>query len=173
MQSKSTVFSSLENIIGEKIPESIIFILTETGYDSRLALKRITAEKITGIEDHINADIANLSYGLVGTRYENVRPFKLLPGHRALIESLPQYLDEVILTGEPAAHHQSNEFTQILKLLIESAEINTSREAKGRRYNECLKYFCTYVYLMCGRACYETLSANLPLPQASTICTYF
>lgn len=163
----------MENIIGEEIPESIIFILTAAGYDSRIALKRITAEKITEIEDYFNANATNLYSGLVGTSYENVQPFKILPGHRVLIESLPQYLDEIILTEKPVSNQLSNDFTYILKLLIESAENNSSREAKGRRYNECLKYFCTYVYLMCGRACYETLSANLPLPQASTIRTYF
>lgn len=148
-------------------------MLTEAGYDSRIALKRITSERITEIEDYFNANTANLSSGFVGTCYENVQPFKILPGHRALIESLPQYLDEIIPTEKPVSYQHSNDFTYVLKLLIESAENNSSREAKGRRYNECLKYFCTYVFLMCGRSCYETLSANLQLPQASTIRAYF
>lgn len=163
----------MESIIGEEIPEPIKFILTSAGYDSRLALKKITSERITEIEDYFNANIENLSSGLVGSCYENVQPFKVLPGHRALIENLPQHLDEIISTEKPVSIQYTNDFTFILKKLIESAEKNSSREAKGCRYDKCLKYFCTYVYLMSGRACYETLSANLPLPKASTICAYF
>lgn len=79
-------------------------------------------------------------------------------------------MDKISAIEQPVLNQHSTDFTHILKLILESAENNLGREPKGRRYNQCLKEFSTYIYLMCGRSCYETLSANLPLPQANTIC---
>lgn len=160
----------MENVLDEEIPKPLVYILTAAGFDNRIALKNIKPESITGIEDYFNTNFASLTNGLIGTCYENMQPFKIIPGHCAFIESLPHYVDKINVTKQPIISQHSSDFTYILKLLIESAENNSHREAKGRRYDQCLKEFATYIYLMCGRSCYETLSANLPLPQANTIC---
>lgn len=112
-----------------------------------------------------------MSSGLIGTIYEHVQPFEIAPGHRVVIENIPQYVKQ-IKTVEQISKFDTvaNDFSFVLKMLIETAENNSGREPTGRRYSETIQYFATYVYLMCGRACYETLCANLPIPQANTIC---
>lgn len=64
-------------------------------------------------------------------------------------------------------------FSHLLNMLINNAKYNSNKDPKGYRYDECIRYFATYIYIMCGKACYETLSANLPIPKAQTIRTYF
>lgn len=170
MQSKINIFSSLESIIGEEIPKTVVYVLTETGFNSKIALKNIKSADVTQIESFVNSNFGIFSHALIGSHYENMQQFEFLPGHRTLIESFPQYIDQT-RTEKPTSllNLNSNHFSTILKLIIETAETNASRELKGHRYDKNLKYFAAYIYLMCGRACYETLSANLPLPKYGTI----
>lgn len=169
-QSKN-IFTLLESVIEEQIPECLVYILTAAGYASQGALKRITSSSVTRIEQYFNSNFERLSSGLCGSSYEHMKPFQILPGHRAIIESFPQYMEQVKTVKAMPVQH-STIFSCILKLLVETAENNHGREPKGRRYDDSLTFFATYIYLICGRACYETLSANLPWPQASTICKY-
>lgn len=104
--------------------------------------------------------------GLFG--YGLDRPFKLLPGHRIIIQNIPELLDQT-KSVEKSLANTSNSFSFVMKWLIETAERNAGREPKGRRFHETVQLFATYLYLMCGKACYETLSANIPLPQATSI----
>lgn len=167
-----SIFSLLERFIEDDIPKPVKFILTSLGYDSKLALKKITSDSVLQIEKYINEHYEELIGGLVGSHYENVRPFQLLPGHRALIESLPQYIDQININNQSIVSQCPADFSTMLKLLIENAERNSGRETKGRRHIQLLTHFATFVYLNCGRACYETLAANFPLPSVNTICTY-
>lgn len=160
----------LENQIDKVIPKEVVYILTASGFDSKFSIKNLTHESIKEIEGFFNTNYSELSNGLVGTRYENTRPFRILPGHQALIKSLPQYIEHIQEINQPPA--ATNDFSYVLKLILESAENNIGREPKGRRYNESLSSYATFIYLMCGRACYEALSANLPIPQANTICEF-
>lgn len=64
---------------------------------------------------------------------------------------------------------QYNDFSLIMKTFIESAQSNYGRHPNGLRYNDINRYFSTFVYLFCGKSCYETLSANLPIPQVNSI----
>lgn len=169
--SKISVFSLLENILEEEIPKCVVYILTESGFNSKMALKGIGLESIAQIEKYFNSNYEKLRGGLSGSLYENMEQFKILPGHRVLIESIPQYVDQLKITNQSSTLNR-NTFSYVLNLLIETAENNSDRDPKGRRYDELLRYFATYLYLMSGRAFYETLSANIPIPQANTICKY-
>lgn len=60
-------------------------------------------------------------------------------------------------------------YSAILKSIIESADRNINTPSEAHRFNENLKYFCTYIYLVGGKLCYEVLSKNLYLPATSTI----
>lgn len=112
-----------------------------------------------------------LSSGLINTIYENVRPFQIAPGHRILIENFPDIINRIKTTEHPI--NIQNDTSLVLQLLIEASKKNFRREPKGRIFEDEIRLFATYLYLMCGRACYDTLCANLPIPQSSTIRAYF
>lgn len=57
---------------------------------------------------------------------------------------------------------------RILEMSISHSEINPG----GYRYDDTLKKFASYIYMIGGRMTYETLSANLPLPSLSSISRY-
>lgn len=59
-----------------------------------------------------------------------------------------------------------------MKELINSMKLNQNLPPNGRRYSETLQSFATYIYMLSGKAAYEVLCRNLPLPQACTICGY-
>lgn len=158
---------ALEKAIGEEIPICVKYILENSGYNTLAAIRCINPGSIQRIEKFFNDNIEKLVDGLIGTEYESVRPFAVIPGHCAIIESLPRYLET---PTQSTAVAKLPIFSQIMKLLIDTAEQNAGRNAKGKRYQEDLRNFSTYIYLMCGRSCYETLSANLPIPSVNAIC---
>lgn len=61
-------------------------------------------------------------------------------------------------------------FSAILRELISSALTNFNRDPKGRKYSEILFDFAIYMYILAGKASYEVMCGNLPLPQVTTIC---
>lgn len=158
----------LKDLSGEELPDVIVYILTASGFDSKSALMNIGKEHITNIEEFFNAKYEALANGLKGSVYENDRPFKILPGHCALIEDIPRYLNQPKPTSNLVECNTT--FSRILKSLIDAAVTNSDRNPTRNRYDEIIRYFSTYLYLMSGKSCYETLSANLPIPQANTIC---
>lgn len=89
------VFPLLEEIIGEKIPPSIVYILTKCGFSSKFSLQNIKSENITQIEKYFEQNYDKLNSGLINSIYENIRPFQIAPGHRILIESFPQLVDQI------------------------------------------------------------------------------
>lgn len=156
--------------MGEELPECIKHILEVSGYNTFAAMRLIQPESIHRIEWYINANMDRFADILVGSTYEKVNPFALNPGHSAVIESLPTYLEGRHAQDSNPAPDRSI-FSYVLQLMLETAANNAGRDAKGNL--EELRYFAIYIYLVCGRACYETLSANLPIPSANTIRMLF
>lgn len=66
----------------------------------------------------------------------------------------------------------SNEYSFILNEMIKTAESNMYRDKNHVIYSDTIRYFSTYVFLLCGRSCYEMLRSNLPLPSVKTICKW-
>lgn len=161
----------MKDKLGEPFPKVLIYILTESGYDSKAALTHFKCEDITYIEEFFNKNYERLCSGLLGSKYENIQPFKILPGHCVFLQNIPTYLKQDLKRDRPISNAVQNSsiFTCILKSLIETAESNSDRNPTGKRYDEIIRYFSTYLFLMSGKSCYETLSANLPIPQANTI----
>lgn len=93
MQSKKTVFDALEKLMGEAFTDNIPEILTTVGFDTKTALKSMNNQCITSIENFVNQNKSHFQDTLKGTKYENAENFKFLPGHCALILSLPQYVE--------------------------------------------------------------------------------
>lgn len=63
-------------------------------------------------------------------------------------------------------------FSNLLKEMITSALKNGNKPPQARRYSEVLLDFSMYMFMLSGRALYETLSENLPIPKSSTIRRY-
>lgn len=149
----------------DKIPNDIELILQRSGFDSKLALQSIDESVIVEIENQGNEDRSILA----NTSYENTENFKFKPGHKVFLLNLSK---EVISWKEndDKIVHDTSAFSFMLRKFIETAEKNFGKLPNGHRYDEANQSFSTYIYLMCGKACYETLSANLPIPKASTIC---
>lgn len=156
----------MEFFLKDKIPNDIELILHRTGFDSKLALLSIDESVIVEIEKHANEDRSVLSE----TSYENIKHFKFKPGHKIFLLNLSK--QEILWSDadEKISDYEKSDFSFMLRKFIQTAESNSGKHPKGRRFDETIRSFSTYIYLMCGRACYETLSANFPIPQATTIC---
>lgn len=161
------VFRELEIYLKENIPNDIELILQRNGFDSKLALQSIDEEVIAEIEQQANEDRSILA----NTSYENIAIFKFKPGHKIYLLNLSK---QVILWSEADENisYNPSTFSFILQKFIQTADANAGKHPKGYRYDESIRSFSTYIYLMCGRSCYETLSANLPIPQPTTIRTF-
>lgn len=54
--------------------------------------------------------------------------------------------------------------------MIDVLKRNQGKSKNARQYNDAIRLFSTYIFLLCGRTCYETLSKSLPMPSTKTIC---
>lgn len=160
------LISIIENQNDDEIPESVVYILYNTGFTTKAALKSINEESVKDIEAYFDENFNELICGLPDNQYK--RPFRILPGHRAIILSIPSMITTEIKSVKNDSK-SSNDVSFVLKWLIDTSEQNVGRQLTGRRYEKKLQLFATYLYLMCGRSCYETLHANLPIPAADTI----
>lgn len=151
-------------------------ILKQCGYNNFANVADLNSETITEIEQYFNDNSKYVLKSLECSHsetYNKQEVFKFLPGHRKLIPNFPKYVQSIKATKVSFHQSQPNnmtEFSYLLKLLIETAEHNSNKVPTQYRYHEMIRHFAIYIYIMAGRACYETLSRNLPLPQASTIC---
>lgn len=65
------------------------------------------------------------------------------------------------------------EYSVVFNQMVDVLERNQGKSKNARQYNDAIKQFSTYIFLLCGRICYETLSKNLPMPSTKTICKNF
>lgn len=145
-------------------------IFLACGFDSELSFSSVAPETIISeIEQYVNENLSILK----NTSYEGVEYFKFKPGHKSFILNFPNRLKEVKCEG---IQSKTSDFSCILRTYIETAEANFGKDPKGFRYSETNRYFSTFIYLMCGKSCYETLSANLPflkrLQFVSSTCIF-
>lgn len=161
-----TIFEELEKVLNEKINADVIQILLRCGFDSKIAISNIDKESMQEIEKYGNEDRSVLQ----GTTYENMEKFVLKPGHKLTIFHLANKAKSLLkATVDETMQLNTSQFSFILKTFIETAQSNTGRAQNGYRYNDINRYFSTFVYLFCGKSCYETLSANLPIPSVNSI----
>lgn len=164
------IFRKLEEVLKEPINIDIINILTRSGFDSKVALSCLNLDSIIEIEQYANEDRSVLE----GTSYQNMKTFMFKPGHKIVILNLAEQIKILQKSEDDGnSHGKMSDFSIVLKTFIDTAESNLEKDPRGFRYNEINRYFSTFVYLFCGKACYETLSANLPIPQACTIRKFF
>lgn len=160
------IFCKLEKVLKEPINVDIINILMKSDFDSKSSLLGLNSESIKEVEQYANKNRTVIE----NTSYQNMKKFSFKPGHKCTIIDLPNQVKRLEKSeADENMPSKMSDFSLILKTYIDTAESNHGREPKGFRYNDINRYFSTYIYLFCGKSCYETLSANLPIPHANTI----
>lgn len=150
-----------------------------------MSLENMNAEDLKKCEDYANNNLQNTIENLKCC-YSDVyqmdvrnKQFEFISEHKDIILNLSNQsgtssethsqfsLDQLHQMSEIVANNPA--FSNVMKELIQTAITNYEKSPNLYRYSDILKYFATYVYLLCGRQCYEVLSNNLPMPAASTI----
>lgn len=182
---KRNDLDKLEQFIGDVIPKSLKVLLESFGYDSLLSLKQITIEKIDQLEQFIQSKKGIVLRKLDGINdaaavvYKEQENFVFLPGHRDIMLNFPKNIIDMQWSMHTQStfeisenHEQQAEYSHILTQMIKTANMNMNKSKQANQYTDDIKYFSTYIFLLCGRACYDTLSRNLPIPSTKTICEY-
>lgn len=149
------------------VPEIIKSILNASGYDNILSLTDINEEEINVIEQFAYQNLKHL----IEPQFDS-NPFKFLPGHRKLILALGKKAEkyEPPNTRPNNSEYSLEHATTVMKELIKSMQENANVTSTRRRYSEIIKHLASYIYIVGGKAAYEVLCNNLPLPQVPTVC---
>lgn len=168
-------WSVVDKAIGEKFPLCLKKILSTSGYDSLPSIQELCENKLNEIEKYISdfgSSVINELNCCHSQEYKNQTQFRLLPGHRTLLSILPRKINEM---HEQIANEKtllSQDIPVILSELVKTEKKNSKKGKNHAEYSDILRYFSTYIYLMSGKCCYETLNANLPIPSNKTIRKY-
>lgn len=175
MEIEAINWNIFENFIGEKLPACIKSILNLCGYNTFLSLREIKQRDITEIEECVKKNFSTQILQLHCCHAEyyiskiSHAQFKLLPGHETLIMALPKYAEKLQKTYLKQITDLKGRYSFILNELIQTAEENRFNDIHHTIYSDEIRSFAVYVFLLCGRACYKMLKANLPIPSIPTI----
>lgn len=100
--------------------------------------------------------------------YSAQKKFKFLIGHRFALLKWCKSIEEDKKTT--SFHLENLAFSPIMREMIDSALKNFDKPDNTNRFSGVLKDFAAYMYIMAGKASYEILAANLPIPRAKTVC---
>lgn len=124
------------------------------------------------MEQHINANEMSKIQQLNcchSEYYSKKMNFQFLPGHVVILLALPKYAREFCESSQTFQPSGNEKFPFILNELIQTVENNMYTDKNHASYSDTIRFFATYVFLLCGRSCYEMLRANLPFPSVKTI----
>lgn len=142
----------------------------ECGFDSFCSFRGLKEETLKPIEEYFekNRKLLDKLPKCHATNYQSQASFSLLPSHRLAILNMLENLPE--LKEQPDLFRIDNpKFSYLLKELISSALKNAEKQPQARRYSKVLLDFSMYIFMLSGRASYEILAENLPIPKTSTI----
>lgn len=154
-------------------------ILINSGYDNIPSLMCINGEQLTNLEKHVKENrwmTEELTCEHVKSYGKSIE-FKFLPGHRVTLLDWCQNKCNVPLdvptieTSAFTVEHAA--FSPIVREIIANALSNHQKPANSHRFSQILMDFSIYIYIMAGKACYEILCANLPLPKSGTVGKFF
>lgn len=192
MENLSNEWAALENVFGQRVPMFLKLLLWKTGYDSLLSVKQISTDAVKELEEYIQRkknqifpeifaelnNFGNDDHSLSG--YNDQEVFEFLPGHRTILMSFRNNIENMQLqivdqlrddaTYGTDQSMDIGKYSVILRELIKTADHNWNKSKYANQYNDVVKYFSTYIFLLCGKVCYETLNKNLPIPSTKTIC---
>lgn len=145
-------------------------ILIQSGFDNAASLMCINDTHIENVEKFVEENrslVEEMKCGHANS-YSSMNQFKFLPGHRAILldwcqNKLKSDAESKKFTVENAA------FSPILREILESALTNHHKPKNAHRFSKLLMEFSIHVYIMVGKASYEILCANLPLPKSGTV----
>ena len=186
------IFDDLEDLLDIQISQCVKTILYHSGFDTELSIVNMNENDLPQIENYVN-HVANASFkALFNTLkccfsdiYKEAiekQQFKFIEEHKNLILGLsakielknssqgaetPFFLEQ--LKDISRYFKENPALPNMIGELLETALKNYKKTPNLNRYSEVIKDFATYIYLLCGRQCYEVLSCNLSLPAASTI----
>lgn len=189
MDEITTIWVNLERCMECKVPMSLKYILWKSGYDTIISVKQMNEKRIEELESFIQKKRSeilldttlNENYDMSGDMcvYQKQTTFQFLPGHKKILFDLPEQIQKMQseLALQSTSNHDyalnnANEYSIILSELINSAKRNKNKSKHAFHYDDTIKFFSTYIFLLCGRTCYETLTKNLPIPSTKTVCKY-
>lgn len=170
-------WTKLEKIIGESVPNCVKFFLSVCVYDTLTSIQNISLESIDDIENHMNICTEALQ-GLDcchADAYKTQSKFKLLPGHRDFLLSMSKYKSNNSQKDDSLDKQNTNQNSSlpvVLQAMIQTSQQNAGTNKYNAHYNDLIRYFATYVFLLAGRSCYEFLKRNLQLPSTKTVCKF-
>lgn len=160
--------------MGEEMPSCVKILLNASGYDTLTSLQNVKDANLLKLEDYINQNCSDVVRNLdccYSDFYKSQATFKFLPGHATLLEALSKHVIRFYDQKCCSTNVQlTDKYTLILNELIKTAEKNVLRDVHHADYSNTIRYFATYIFLMCGRSCYEMLRVNLGFPSVRTIC---
>lgn len=154
--------------------ECLKSFLLNSGYDNIPSLMCINNNKeLENLEKYIeeNRWLTEKLPCSHGKLYETLPKFQFLPGHRAtILDWCQNKLTYNVPDNENSTFKVENAaFSPILREIIASALSNHEKPQNLHRFSQLLIDFSIYTYIMAGRACYDILCANLPLPKSGTV----
>lgn len=169
-------WNRFEQFFGEKIPPCLMKLLFECGYSCSATIRDISSEDINDMELYIEENLNHIVKSIEcchSDAYRNQKKFRFLPAHRKFIQSLKSRL--ALMNSDHKLNYQNSldQLSPLLRTIIENARNNLNKIPKQYRYNEIIRYFSMYLYMVCGRFSYEILCSNLSLPQSSTVRKFF
>lgn len=106
MPRKGNLWEEFNRSLCCNLPDIVVNILNECGYENELSLQQITVEHLKEIENYVQL---NLRVLLNGTIYEKQNgEFKFLPGHRVLILNLPKQVEQFVAKRTKSKSRQLN-----------------------------------------------------------------
>lgn len=159
----------LQNCV--EIPPVLIQILNHVGYNSFIALKGVNQNNIVEIEKYVSENLLDFKHILSNSVYARMEKFVFfLPGHKAIICNLPLFVEKYEHDTENERFVETLPISFMMKQMLKTAMRNDKRDQRHHQFSVEIQHFATYIYMICGKGCYEVLCNNLPLPQANTIC---
>lgn len=147
-------------------------IIRKSGYDNKIALSCLTEQKIVHLEKYVDKHFKHLINDDV---YSKMRTFSFVPGHKDTLMKLQNLAKSSIENEETKSEMIDVDqlpVSFLMKELIRTDIQNANKSKNNRRYPDSVKYFATYLYMLCGKSSYEILCNNLPLPVVGSICKF-
>lgn len=162
--------------------------MSGAGFEDENSFAGLKESYLNEVEKYVNKHLRSTIDSLTCCKseaYKSQKDFEFLPGHRILIlyyakqmqlkqkaslESKIALASNNLAFLEQARKHPA--FSFLLKEFVTNSITNFQKKASGHRFTETIQAFSTYIYMLCGRNCYEIICNNLPMPQPSTVCMY-
>lgn len=109
---------------------------------------------------------------ILAVEYKKQEIFQFFLGYRDISLNLPENIKDMqiqskVVNQNLTKNDEENddrkdvsqiEYSHILTQMINVARMNKNKSKHSNQCTDDIKYFSTYIFLLCGRTCYETLN---------------